>query len=37
MSRKNDGYLGVPLYDFEKKYYDEFNENEYERLFIKEK
>ena len=36
MSEEHGGYLGVPLYDFEKKYYDEFNEYEYNRLYIKE-
>ncbi|MEI7709702.1 MAG: hypothetical protein WCI76_03230 [bacterium] len=36
MSEERGGYLGVPLYDFEKKYYDEFNEHEYGRLEIKE-
>src|SRR3989344_5230506 len=35
ISEEHDGYLGVPLYDFEKKYYDEFNEHEYDRLEIK--
>ena len=35
ISREHDGYLGVPLYDFEKKYYDEFNDNEYNRLYIR--
>lgn len=34
--KKYGNYLGVPLYEFEKKYYDEFNENGYDRLFIKE-
>lgn len=37
ISEENEGYLAVPLHDFEKKYYDEFNENEYDRLFIKGK
>ncbi len=32
---EHGGYLGVPVYEFDKKYYDEFNENGYERLFIK--
>lgn len=31
---KNSGYFGVELYDFEKKYYDEFNTYEYNRMFI---
>lgn len=37
MSEESGGYLGVQLHDFEKKYYDEFNEHEYDRLYIKEK
>lgn len=37
MAEKSKGYLGVPLYDFEKKYYDEFNEYEYNRLYVKNK
>lgn len=36
MSEEHGGYLGVPIYDFEKKYYDEFDEHEYDRLEIKE-
>ncbi|MEK9175656.1 MAG: hypothetical protein AAB795_03660 [Patescibacteria group bacterium] len=36
MSEKYNGYLGVPIYDFEKKYYDEFNKHEYDRLEVKE-
>ncbi len=36
ISKKHNGYLGVPMYDFEKKYYDEFNSHGYDRLFIKE-
>ncbi len=36
ISEEHSGYLGVPLYDFEKKYYDEFNEHGYDRLYIKE-
>ena len=36
MAEEHHGYLGVPLYEFEKKYYDEFNENEYDRLYIKD-
>jgi hypothetical protein len=35
ISKEHGGYLGVPLYDFEKKYYDEFNKNEYNRLYIR--
>ncbi len=34
MASEHSGYLGVPLYDFENKYYEEFNENDYERLYI---
>ena len=30
------GYLGVPLYNFEKKYWDEFDRHEYNRLEIVE-
>jgi hypothetical protein len=36
MSEDHGGYLGVPMYDFEKKYYDEFDSNGYDRLFIRE-
>ncbi|MDD4409356.1 MAG: hypothetical protein PHW52_01745 [Candidatus Pacebacteria bacterium] len=31
---KNHGYLGVELYEYEKKYWDEFDEYDYERLEI---
>ena len=34
MGDKHNGYLGVPLYDFENKYYEEFNKHDYDRLFI---
>ena len=37
MIEEHNGYLGVPLYDFEKRYYDEFEEHNYDRLFIKDK
>ena len=36
MGAKNRGYFGVELYDFEKKYYDEFNKYEYDRVFVME-
>ena len=36
MGAKNGGYFGVELYDFEKKYYDEFNKYEYDRVFVVE-
>lgn len=36
MRKRNGGYFGVDIYEFEKKYYDEFNDHEYERLEIKE-
>lgn len=32
MSKKNGGYFGVEIYDYEKKYWDEFNENGFEKL-----
>lgn len=34
MSKKNGGYFGVDLYDYEKKYYDEFDKHGYDRLEI---
>lgn len=34
MAKKNGGFFGVELYDYEKKYWDEFDENEFERLEI---
>lgn len=34
MAEMSAGYLGVPLYDYEKKYWDEFEENDYARLRI---
>lgn len=34
MAEESGGYLGVPLYDYEKKYYDEFSEHDYSRLEI---
>ena len=36
MAKENGGYFGVALYDYEKKYWDEFEKNGYERLEIKE-
>ncbi len=35
MKEEHGGYLGVPLYDFEKKYWDEFEKFDYNRLYIK--
>ncbi len=32
--KKNEGYLGVEIYEYEKKYYDEFETYEYDRLYI---
>ncbi|MDO8490133.1 MAG: hypothetical protein Q7S47_01820 [bacterium] len=34
MEKKNGGYFGVALYDYEKKYWDEFEEHGFERLEI---
>lgn len=34
--QEHNGYLAVPLYDFEEKYYDEFSEYGFERLYIRE-
>jgi len=34
MEEKNGGYFGVPLYDYEKKYWEEFENHEYARLWI---
>lgn len=36
MAKKNHGYFGVALYDYEKKYWDEFEEYDYDRLEIRE-
>lgn len=36
MAQENGGYFGVALHDYEKKYWDEFEENGFERLEIKE-
>lgn len=35
MAKENGGYFGVPLYEYEKKYWDEFDKYEYDRLEIK--
>lgn len=35
MAKENSGYFGAALYDYEKKYWDEFEMNGYERLEIK--
>lgn len=35
MAEKNGGYFGVEIYDFEKKYWDEFDERGIDRLEIK--
>lgn len=35
MAKENGGYFGVALYDYEKKYWDEFEENGFNRLEIK--
>lgn len=34
MAKKNGSYFGVALYDYEKKYWDEFEKYAYERLAI---
>ena len=36
MRKKNEGYFGVELHDYEKKYWDEFEEHYVNRLEIKE-
>lgn len=36
MAKENRGYFGVELYDYEKKYWDEFEEYEFERLRIQD-
>lgn len=35
MRKENNGYFGVPLYDYEKKYWDEFDKYGYDRLVVK--
>lgn len=37
MGKKNGGYFGVALYDYEKKYWDEFEKYDYDRLEVVEK
>lgn len=37
MAEKNGGYFGVEIYEYEKKYWDEFEKYEYERLEVKKK
>jgi len=34
MAKENAGYFGVEMYDYEKKYWDEFDKHGYERLEI---
>lgn len=34
MSKENGGYFGVEMYDYEKKYWDEFDKHNYDRLEI---
>lgn len=36
MAKKNGGYFGVALSEYEKKYWDEFEKNNFDRLEIKE-
>ena len=36
MEKQNGGYFGVALYDYEKKYWDEFENHGFERLVINE-
>jgi hypothetical protein len=36
MAEERGGYLGVPLYDYEKKYWDEFEAHGFDRLEINE-
>lgn len=36
MSKENGGYFGVSLYEYEKKYWDEFDEHGFDKLEIKE-
>ena len=35
LAEKNGGYFGVELHALEKKYWDEFNNNEYNNLYLK--
>lgn len=34
MSEENSGYFGVEIYDYEKKYWDEFENHEFDRLEV---
>lgn len=36
MAKKNSGYFGVVLYDYEKRYWDEFEKHEFNRLEVVE-
>ncbi len=36
IKEEHGDYLGVPMYEFEKKYCDEINKNGYKRFYIKE-
>lgn len=36
MSEKNGGYFGVALHPFEERYWNEFEEHDYDRLYLKE-
>ncbi len=36
MEKENGGYFGVALYDYEKKYWDEFEKHGYKRVVINE-
>lgn len=36
MLEKNGGYFGVQLYDYEKGYWEEFENHEYDRLCVKD-
>jgi hypothetical protein len=37
MAKKNSGYFGVALYDYEKRYWDEFEKYDYDRLEVVQK
>ena len=36
MAKENGGYFGVAIYDYEKKYWDEFEKNGFDRLEVKD-
>jgi hypothetical protein len=36
MQKKNGGYFGAELYEYEKKYWDEFEKHSYDRIVIQE-